>query len=272
MKPIAESAILFVVDGMRPDGVLQANTPTMHALMQRGASTFSAQTVMPSVTLPTHMSMFHGVPVEVHTVTDNTWHPMPGWPIPGIIDLVRMENRKPVAFYTWEQLRDIWRPGSVAYSSFINMYGPDGAGSDMGIACLAADYLEHEQPDFTFIYLGMVDDAGHQHGWLSAEYQQSIAAADAAIAHVLERLECVGRLEHTALLLTADHGGHERSHGMDIPEDMTIPWMLAGPGIKKSYSIAGPVRIYDTAPTLAHLLGLSIPAEWQGQPVLEALE
>src|SRR6266498_13043 len=110
MQPV-DRVILFVVDGMRPEGVLQARTPAMHTLMERGAASLSAQTVLPSITLPTHMSMFHGVPPEVHGVFSNTYQPMPDGQFPGIIEVVRQAKRRPAAFYTWDPLRDLSRPG-----------------------------------------------------------------------------------------------------------------------------------------------------------------
>ena len=268
---MVKRVILYVVDGMRPEGMLMAQAPNLQRLRERGAFTFSAQTVMPSITLPTHMSMFHGVTPQVHGVTDNVWQPMPGEPIPGIIELVHQAQRKAAAFYTWDELRDLSRPGSLAYSSFINIYGPEGETSDGDIACLAADYFVRQRPDFMFVYSGMVDETGHHYGWLSPQYLDAVAKADTAIGSVLERLEENGLLAETAVLVTADHGGHARAHGSDILEDMTIPWLLAGPGVRQGYEIRDSVRIIDTAPTIAYLLGLPCPEAWQGQPVSEAL-
>ncbi len=270
MKP--DTVLLFVIDGLCPEGILQAGAPAMQGLMKRGAATLSARTVMPSVTLPTHMSMFHGVPPVVHGVTSNDYQANPETYTPGIIELVRQAKRRPVAFYTWDPLRDLSRPGALVYSSFIDIYGPDGADSDRAIAELAADYLAQHPADFAFIYLGLTDEIGHRYGWLSPEYLGAVSGADGAIAHVLQRLESAGKLERTACLVTADHGGHEKAHGLNIPEDMTIPWLLAGPGVKSSYTITGPVRIYDTAPTIAYLLDLPSPRAWQGKPILEAME
>ena len=53
--------ILIVIDGCRPDGIQQANTPNIDTLIARGAYTFNAQSVVPSSTLPCHTSMFRGV-------------------------------------------------------------------------------------------------------------------------------------------------------------------------------------------------------------------
>lgn len=267
-----ESVVLFVVDGMRPDALALAPTPAIHSLMARGAHTLTARTVMPSITLPTHMSMFHSVLPQTHGVQTNTWQPASGDPLPGIMELAHQAGRKTAAFYTWEELRDLWRPGSLTYSSFVNLYGPNGMDSDQEAARLAAEYIVRERPNFTFLYLGLVDEIGHRHGWLSPEYLAAVAGADAAIGHVLQRLKMAELLGSTACLVTADHGGHERAHGAEIAEDMLIPWVLAGPGVKPGSALNGTVSILDTAATIAILLDLPAPAAWRGRAVLEALE
>jgi predicted AlkP superfamily pyrophosphatase or phosphodiesterase len=269
---LAERVILFVVDGMRPDGMLQADAPTMRQMAASGAATCTARTVMPSITLPCHMSMFHGLPPEVHGVTTNAWEPFPDGQAPGIIEVVRDARKQAASFYTWEQLRDLSRPGSLAYSHFLDIYYPSSENIDLAIARLATDYLVSARPDFTFIYLGLTDEIGHRYGWMSAEYLQAIAVADQAMAHVFARLEAAGMAESTACLLTSDHGGHGHGHGDDCVEDMTIPWVLSGPGVKPGATLSSAVKIYDTAPTIAALLGLPIPKEWQGQPLVEAWE
>ncbi len=264
--------ILIVVDGMRPDALLQAHAPGMQSLLERGAFTLTAQSVLPSITLPAHMSMFHGVPPEEHQVISNLWRPMPGEGVPGIVDVVHKAGGKTAAFYTWEQLRDLWRPGALDYASFVNIYGPQGAHSDAIIARLAVNYLGLGLPDFTFLYLGLVDEIGHRHGWLSPEYQQAISAADAALAYLFARLAEVNLLDTMTILLTADHGGHDHAHGTDSKEDLTVPWVLVGPGIRRGYQLNCPVHIHDTAPTIAHLMDLPLPSGWQGSPILEALQ
>ena len=54
-----------------------------------------------------------------------------------------------------------------------------------------------------------------------------------------------------------------------MPEDMTIPWFAAGPGIRPG-PLTTTVHTMDTAATAAFALGLDRPAEWDGVPVYEA--
>jgi hypothetical protein len=52
---------------------------------------------------------------------------------------------------------------------------------------------------------------------------------------------------------------------------MLIPWILSGAGVRAGAALDGAVRIFDTCPTLAHLLGIPPAPEWEGRIVTEAL-
>ena len=270
MQP-TNRVILIVIDGLRPDGMLRANTPNLDRLMARGVYSLQAQSVMPSITLPTHMSMFYGVAPEAHGVHSNVFTPNPAIQ-PGIVELVHQAGLNAAAFYSWEQLRDLWQHGAITYTAFHNIYSLPARDFDMEVARSAADYIAREKPDFAFVYLGMVDEVAHKVGWMSEGYFEVIHAADAAVGHLLERLEETGLLESTVILVQADHGGHDHGHGDAIPEDMTIPWLLSGPGVRRAGQLQRPVHITDTSPTIAHLLGLPAPSGWHGKAVSEALE
>jgi hypothetical protein len=58
-------------------------------------------------------------------------------------------------------------------------------------------------------------------------------------------------------------GGHERSHGTDTPEDMTVPWLAMGKNIRQNYVIQSSVTLLDTAPTLARLLDINPFLAWE---------
>lgn len=255
--------VLILIDGMRPDGTAACGNDAFQALMQAGTSCFHARTVMPSMTLPCHASLFFSVEPERHGITDNTWHPMVR-PIESIADVVKKFGGKTAMFYNWEELRDLNRPGSLDFSRFQTEALPLEAGieSEDALTDAAIDYIVREQPDFTFLYLGYTDCAGHDCGWMSPEYLRALAHA----------LDCVRRV-HAALpagyslALTADHGGHGRMHGEDIPEDMTIPVVFAGAPFEAGRALES-LSIKDIAPTLLGVLGLPQPAAWEGRSIL----
>lgn len=269
--------LLFVVDGMRPDGLQEAATPVMDRLMAGGASTLKARAVSPTITLPCHASIFHGVSPARHGVVTNTWTPMDN-PVPGLVDLFHAAGRDTAIFYSWEQLRDLWRPGAMTFSIFHNIYHNEAhhglqtvMDHDWEITRHAVHNIVKRRPAFAFVYLGGTDLAGHDHGWMSPSYLRAIAGADAMIGAVLDALREAGMAATTTTLVVADHGGHDQGHGRDIPEDLMVPWLLHGAGVRAGHRIDAPVTLEDTAPTLAHLAGLQRPEAWTGRVITEAL-
>lgn len=254
--------VLFLIDGMRPDGMLQAETPTIDHLMATGAHTLTAQTVVPSATLPCHTSLFYGVKPERHGITTNTWSP-PVRPVPSLIEALYKNGLNTAMFYNWGELRDMTPPGNINTSFFINTcYEPAGVG-DTKLASLTANWLRDNQPNFAFVYFSYTDIAGHMFGWMSEEYIQGISNADRCVTTVLDVLA-----EDTVIIVTSDHGGHAQTHGNDCPEDVTIPFIISGQGIVlPGQVIDQPLNITDIAPLIADFFEVKAPSEWIGQPI-----
>ncbi len=106
---------------------------------------------------------------------------------------------------------------------------------------------------------------------MSSSYLLAVSKTDRAIGLVVEALRTSGRLAETVCLVLADHGGQDFDHDAGLAEDLTIPWIISGPGIRRSHQITSAVNIIDTAPTIAYFLGLPTPAEWSGRVVTEVL-
>ena len=87
---------------------------------------------------------------------------------------------------------------------------------------------------------------------------------------IREALRKARLTKRAVLIVSADHGGHERSHGKVIPEDMTIPWIAWGAGVRKHFTITAAVNTCDTAATALWLLGLKPPEALDGAPVTSA--
>ena len=247
--------------------MLQADTPTLDALIANGAASQHARSIMPCVTLPCHTSMLRGVDVPRHGITTNQFQPL-ARPVPSLFDVAHAAGKRTGFFYNWGPLRDLCAPESLDVSYLWNdAYNPEG---DWRVARAAATHLREQIFDFLFVYLGYTDECGHKHGWMSAPYLEAIANADRCIRHVLEG--CMGMQQAPFVLVLSDHGGHGRTHGSDIPEDMTIPWILSGPGVASGRSLDSvPIFLYDTCPTLAALLELPPAREWEGRIIQEAL-
>ena len=118
---MSEKIVLILVDGMRPDGMMQCGNPFAEKLLRESTYTLSGKTVLPSVTLPCHMSLFHSVDPDRHGVTTNTYVPQVR-PVEGIFDRLDKYEKKCAFFYTWEELRDLSRPDHLYYSLCINQH------------------------------------------------------------------------------------------------------------------------------------------------------
>ena len=254
--------VLFLVDGMRPDAMMLADTPHMDRIMASGQFTLKAKTVMPSVTLPTHMSLFHSVKPDRHNTLTNTFAPQ-ARPIPGMMELVHADEQVTAMFYNWEQLRDLSRPGSLDASMYFRIGDASIGESDLEVTQQALSWLTQNDCNLTFIYLGQTDEVGHNHGWMSAEYLEAIQLADACIGQVMGILG-----ENVHYMVTADHGGHNRMHGTPNKTDMTIPFLMCGPKIKNLGKLKQKVSIIDIAPTIMKILKIKPPKKWRGNSLL----
>ena len=253
--------VLISIDGMRPDGVLQCNNPYVQELMTKASYTLDAATIFPSVTLPCHMSMFHSVPAERHGITTNLYLP-PVRPINGIFEQVKTAGKTGAMFYGWEPLRDISRPGSLIYADYQHSYSADntdGILAEKAIAC-----MKNLHPDFVFLYMVETDEkGGHDNGWMSETYLNCISNG---LDQVKKVIEAVG--DEYTVIVTADHGGHDRGHGTDRPEDMTIPMFFYGDAFTPGQVLTD-VSILDLAPTITALLQIPSAREWEGKSLLK---
>jgi arylsulfatase A-like enzyme len=120
-----------------------------------------------------------------------------------------------------------------------------------------------------FAHFPNPDYFGHRNGWMSEVYLYELRNTDAALARVLAKLDELSLTDETLVIVTADHGGHDFEHGSARAEDMTIPWVIAGPGVVPGTTLAD-IHITDTAVTILWALGLPLPDRAAGRPVLEA--
>lgn len=253
---MSKKVLLISVDGMRPDAL--NNIPEVVELKKRAAYNLNTKTVYPSVTLPCHMSLFHSVTPQRHGTTTNVYAPQVR-PVEGIGEQLKKYNLKCAFFYNWEELRDLTRPGSLVYSYYCSGRFIGREAMNDNTAAAAREYLKNNDVDFTFLYFGYPDWAGHKYGWMSQEYMDAVANSWKNIDTVISVLS-----DDYTVIITADHGGHDKTHGTDMPEDMTIPLFILGKDFSPQASLDG-ANIIDVAPTVTKLLGVEPCEDWDGK-------
>jgi arylsulfatase A-like enzyme len=262
--PVAGPArvLILSIDGLRPDAIDLTPMRNLQALMQEGAYSLVAQTIFPSSTLPAHTSMLTGLCPDDHGVNWNDYYPDRGFANgTDLFDLAHAAGLRTVMVVGKEKLRQITEPESTDVFEYIN-------DRDVLIAARVAELIP-QGFGLMFVHFPTPDWMGHAYGWLSPEQFSVIFRADEALQTILDALEGAGMREDTLIIVTADHGGHDTTHGTSRLEDMTIPWIIAGPGVHHAV-LSTEVNTTDTAATVAWALGLPLQPEWQGLPVLEA--
>ena len=251
--------IMILVDGMRPDSL--PDIKNAQRIIGESAYTMTAETVMPSVTLPCHISLFHSVTPQRHGTTTNTYAPQVR-PVNGLCEVLKAADKKCAIFYNWEEIRDCSRPNSLAHACFYagRRIGYKLAGEELTDAAIS--YLKKYDTDFTFIYLGYTDMQGHNFGWMTPEYAEAVQSSWDNIEKLINELG-----DEYTYIITADHGGHDRTHGSDMPEDMIIPVIIRGESFGKG-QLPETINIMDLAPTVTKLLGVKPDEEWEGKSLI----
>jgi arylsulfatase A-like enzyme len=256
--PSPKVAVLSV-DGLRADVLAKLDLPNLEGLALRGAYTWSARTVTPSQTLPGHASMLSGEDPKVHKITWdwNDFKPEQGYiTVPTVFSVAKAAGLRTVMVVGKQKLKHLAPPGTV--DSFVLTERGDWDVANEAILQTGIGF------DLLFVHFPDVDYAGHAEGWMSPAYMAKVVEVDEAIGRLLEALP-----PQTTVILTADHGGKDRDHGLDIPENMTVPWVVAGPRVVHRGEMTGRVKETDTAATALWVLGLSLPGACPGQVIRE---
>jgi arylsulfatase A-like enzyme len=107
-------------------------------------------------------------------------------------------------------------------------------------------------------------------------YDSEIAYVDAYVGRIVKKLKQEGLYDNSVLVLTSDHGEGFNEHGYFFHgqtlynEIIHVPLLIRVPGWH-SRKVEGPVSLLDVAPTLLGLFGVTIPSEFQGESLVEAM-
>ena len=269
---VTDHVILVSIDGLRPDAIGHYDAPTLRRLMAEGSYSLSASTIMPSKTLPSHTSMLTGVGPEVHGITWNTHSAdlLEYVQVPTVFELVQAAGMSSAGFAAKAKFRHLFDPSEMDYFE-----APATNAATWPLARTverAVNYMRHEQPNFLFVHFGEPDFVGHTIGWMSQVYGWAVTQADAGVGAIVEAADETYGAGNYTILITADHGGHARTHGSAATEDRWIPWIAHGAGVRTDTELLPGIRTFDTAATVLWALGLQVPASFAGRPVVSAFE
>jgi predicted AlkP superfamily pyrophosphatase or phosphodiesterase len=265
--------VLIGCDGFGGYALNEANMPNLKAMMANGSWTAKARCVLPSSSAVNWASLLMGAGPTEHGYTewDSKTPEIPsvtktGYDMfPGIFSVIRDQKKdaKTAIVYSWGGIAHLFERQAVNIIV-------DGKDKDDFCADTAAAIIRREKPLFTFLHLDEPDGTGHNIGHRTPAYYKQLELVDQRIGKIIKAVKDAGIADETIILVTADHGGTGKGHGGKSLDEVQIPWIISGPGVRKNHEIKDVIITYDTAATLAWIMGLNPPQSWRGQPVREA--
>jgi choline-sulfatase len=280
--------VLITLDTVRADhlgcyGDAAAETPALDRLAREGVRFAQASSAVP-LTLPSHSSLLSGLLPLHHGLRNNGSGAFPegtatlatalsgqGWRTGAFVGAFVLDHRFGLArgfdVYDDEIERDpnagesleAERPGRMVMDRALAWLS--GPGETKGPA----------RPFFLWVHLY---DAHAPYTPLSPwrerhpgrPYDGEIAEVDAQVGRLMAELEHRGLAASTVVAVAADHGEGlgehgELTHGLLLYEPtLRVPLLVRAPGVPAGQVVKTPVSLVDVAPTLAGLLGTSLPA------------
>lgn len=270
-SPRVTRVIVVVLDGLRADVIPLLPLPQLSRLAQRGASSFSAQTVAPSVTAAAMGSLLTGVrPVDHGLAGDRFVVPRPRVPLQPLPRLLRDAGVATHAFLA--SLPFGYRRVAARLARMLGVGEATFRGRGaLEILAAARRSLAARREGFWLFHWPDGDRAGHAHGWTSRPYLAAAREMDEALG-VLELLTGAASCPDTLLVALADHGGGGvdfRNHDSAHPHDRTIPLVLAG-GRVVAGEVAPLSSLLDVPATVAWAMTGHVPAGYAGRVLVEA--
>ncbi|MDH5676444.1 MAG: alkaline phosphatase family protein [Myxococcales bacterium] len=263
-RALADLVVLISVDGLRPD-VIAGNARQIQRMHNQGSHAAKARTISKASTLPSHASMVSGVDIERHGLGFNSYRPERGHiQYPTIFTAAQEAGLTTALFVGKRKLEHLLSPESKSHFEVGGVYCNR-------VTRLAVPYIESADPGVVFVHFSDPDGAGHRYGWMSPQYMEAVRRADRCVAELIAAVETRDALERTLVLLTSDHGGHDHNHGSRLQSDREIPWILWGGPAQPQRRIGRTIYNTDTAATILHALGLTLPPDIEGKAIVAGL-
>ncbi|HEX2833992.1 MAG TPA: sulfatase-like hydrolase/transferase [Thermoanaerobaculia bacterium] len=285
--------VLISIDTLRSDhlpayGYKGVETPHLDALADDGVVFEQAWSHCP-MTLPSHVSMLTGLLPTEHGVRNNagfTWDTKVHESLPQILARNGYETGAAVSSYVLRG--ETGMRGAFAFYDDVSAPSADAAfaeyqrGGDVTSA-VAEHWLDsvRAKPFFLFLHLyephvPYAPPEPFRSRYASA-YDGEIAAADAIVGKFIDSLKKRGVYDNAIIVITSDHGEGLGDHGEQqhsillYREAIQVPLIVKLPhSMRKGERIANPVGLFDIAPTLATLTGVTMKASPKSVNLFEA--
>lgn len=294
------SVLLISIDTLRADrlssyGYGRRTSPHIDALLERGARFTQARTVE-TLTAPALASMLTSLPPHEHGSTRNGLRVRPD--LPSLSRFLRRHGYRTAAFVGSWTLRDrLWGMSGhfdeyasvLTQARWLGLLTREARADDINERALGwlARQIEREpqRPFFLWVHyvephapyelqreyltqIGIALDGDHYSK--SDRYDSEIAAVDHQVSRLLSGVSERVALADTLLILVSDHGESLGEHGYWghgrhlFEPTLRVPLGIVWPSSLETKVVDAPAVISDLPATIVGLLGLPVPAFFQG--------
>lgn len=289
------NVLLITIDTVRADhigayGYRGAATPAIDRLAREGVRFADATTASP-LTGPAHTAILTGVYPARYGVRDNATTPLPPQAVT-LAEVLKRAGYRTGGFvgafilgreYGFAQGFDEFDARFARFDASMKLQAQrrGGAVVDAAIAWLRQP---SGQPFFAWVHLydahaPYTPPAPFATSFRTRPYDGAIAYVDSSIQRLVSLLEQGGALDNTLVAVIADHGESlgdhgESEHGLFLYEPvLRVPWIVRLPG----HALAGhvveeQVRSIDLVPTVADLIGVTLPGRVDGQSLVTVMK
>lgn len=265
LPPQVPRVVLVVIGGLGFDAMETFDLPTLERLRESGAHALM-QSQPPSYAHPSWLTLISGANP---TLND-------GLLFNATADDIRPTTINTIFHNAHQQGLRTALVGPAAWRAVIpadllteSVFTPfEDAQGDQQIVDNLRPLIEDESLDFMLIYFSQVDYAGRNLGGTEGKaYEIAAQQVDTHLNTLLGMLD----LDRTTLIIAADHGHIARGgYGGHDAVVLRQSYIMFGKGVTPG--IYSPIEQVDVAPTIALLLGLSLPTANQGRPLTEMIQ
>nr|FAA01290.1 TPA: GPI-ethanolamine phosphate transferase homolog [Colletotrichum incanum] len=292
-KPPFDKVVFMVVDALRSDFVYgeKSGFKFTQSLIRSGSAVpFTAMAALPTLTVSRLKALTQGT---AQSFLD-AWVNVANSP-----DMIRLEGedtwlsrlkasrgyKQKVVFYGVDMWLDLYPDIFDRYEGFYGFYMPDVNSLDANITLRIPEELKRDDWVSLVMHYEGLDSLAHQGGLRSSQMVPKQAEMDKVIQMMYEGILSEPHLNNTLIVLLGDHGMDDRgNHGGDTPGELASAMTLISPHLKPKFSnqqsplsatadykFHSVINQVDIVPTLAGLLGFSIPAGNIGEFIPEML-
>ncbi|MCP4662482.1 MAG: sulfatase-like hydrolase/transferase [bacterium] len=282
----APHVLVITLDTARADRFSYAGdspvaTPNVDALAAEGTAFLQAVTPAP-ITLAAHASLLTGQLPTHHGVRNNGTYRLAAEAVT-LGELLRDRGYRTAAFvgssvldhqYGLDQGFDHYDDLMPSRDQGPGFY-PERPGGAVVEAALSRLAQHDRTPTFTWVHLfdphiPYAPPEPERSQYAASLYDGEIAYSDRVVGTLLDGYRRLDLLDDTIVVFTSDHGESLGAHGelthgaFLFDATVRVPLVIRVPGLDQVGRVESQVHLADILPTVAEILGLSIPEDIQG--------